>query len=174
MEFLNNQLPIDALPRVADTALGPIERSYLKVLRWEWAIVTLLLAIAIGVLQWFVPALRRPLPMILLPGGWILTMGAWLLIQEKAFSVKAFAIRDKDIIYRSGWIIQRTHTCPFNRIQHSAVTIGPLERQYGLASLVLYTAGSNEADLRVRGLQEATAWELKEWITQKIVDEPGA
>ncbi|WP_276479703.1 PH domain-containing protein [Paraflavitalea pollutisoli] len=172
MEFLNNQLPIDELPRVENVALSPIERNYLKVLRWEWTITTLLLAVAIGFLLYFVPALRRPLPQVLLPGAWVLLTGAWFFIQEKAFAVKAFAIRDRDIIYRSGWIIQRTHTCPFNRIQHSAVTIGPLEKQFGLASLVLYTAGSNEADLRVRGLTESTAWELKEWITQKIVDEP--
>lgn len=172
MEFLNNQLPIDELPRMENVTLSPIERNYLKVLRWEWAITSLLLAIAIGVLLYFVPSLRRPMPIVLLPGGWVLVTAAWFLIQEKSFAVKAFAIRDKDIIYRSGWIIQRTHTCPFNRIQHSAVTIGPMERQFGLASLVLYTAGSNEADLRVRGLNESAAWELKEWITQKIVDEP--
>lgn len=162
------------LPRVDNATLAPIGRNYLKVLRWEWFISGIVLGIAVGILLYFVPSLRRPMPLILLPGGWILLLTAWFLVQEKAFSAKAFAIRDKDIIYRSGWIIQRTHTCPFNRIQHSAVTIGPLEKKFGLASLVLYTAGSNEADLRVRGLQETTAWELKEWITQKIIDEPGA
>ncbi|WP_350340360.1 PH domain-containing protein [Paraflavitalea speifideaquila] len=61
-------------------------------------------------------------------GAWVLITAAWYWLQEKAFSNKAYAIREKDVIYRSGWIIQSTHTCPFNRIQHSAVTIGPFEK----------------------------------------------
>lgn len=174
MEFLNNQLPIDALPRVENTTLGPIERSYLRVLRWEWLIGSVILGVLAGVLLYFAKPLRGPLAMSLVIGGWALLVIGWFWLQEKTFATKAFAIRERDVIYRSGWIIQKTHTCPFNRIQHSAVTIGPLEKQYGLASLVLYTAGSNEADLRIRGLREEQAWELKEWITQKIDHEPGA
>ncbi len=99
--------------------------------------------------------------------------GSLVLVTGKIILHKAYAIREKDVIYRSGWIIQSTHTCPFNRIQHSAVTIGPFEKRFGLASLVLYTAGSNEADLRIRGLQEATAWTLKNGSPKKIADEPG-
>lgn len=174
MEFLNSQLPVGDLPKVEQTTLEPIERSYLRVLRWEWLIGSLLLGILAGLMLHLAKPLQHPLTISLIAGGWTLLVVTWLLLQEKSFSSKAYAIREHDVIYRSGWIIQKTHTCPFNRIQHSAVTIGPLEKQYGLASLVLYTAGSNEADVRIRGLKEEIAWELKEWITQKIAHEPGA
>lgn len=174
MDFLNNQLPIDSLPRVENTNLVPIESAYRKVLRWEWAISIMVLALIATALINFMPSLQHSVQITLTLLAWVLLAGGWFFIQEKSFSVKAYAIRERDVIYRSGWIIQHTHTCPFNRIQHSAVTIGPLEKQFGLASLVLYTAGSNEADLRIRGLKEATAWDLKEWITQKIANEPGA
>jgi membrane protein YdbS with pleckstrin-like domain len=172
MDFLNEQVPIDHLPRVESLALTPIEGAYLKVLRWEWLIMSLLLGIAIALLLVFVKPLHQPVWIGVLSGGWLLVTAVWYWLQEKAFHVKAYAIREKDMIYRRGWIIQTTHTCPFNRIQHSAVTVGPLEKRFGLASLVLYTAGSDEADLRIRGLQEATAWTLKEWINKKIADEP--
>lgn len=172
MEFLNDQVHIENLPRVENVTLTPIEPSYRKVLHWEWLILCGLLGILVAILLYFIKPLHQVIGASLMIGGWVLLAGAWYWLQEKSFTTRAYAIREKDVIYRSGWIIQSTHTCPFNRIQHSAVTIGPLERKFGLASLVLYTAGSDEADLRIRGLQEATAWTLKEWITQKIADEP--
>lgn len=173
MELMNDQVHIENLPRVENVALTPIEASYLKVLRWEWLILSVLLGILVAVLLYFIKPLHQPKWISVLIGGWVLITAAWYWLQGKSFSTKAYAIREKDVIYRNGWIIQSTHTCPFNRIQHSAVTIGPLEKRFGLASLVLYTAGSNEADLRIRGLQEAAAWTLKEWITKKIANEPG-
>ncbi len=171
MELLNDQVHIENLPRVENASLTPIEPSYRKVLRWEWLILSTILGIVIAILLYFVKPLQQMPRASLLIGGWVLVVAGWYWLQEKSFTTKAYAIREKDVIYRSGWIIQSTHTCPFNRIQHSAVTIGPLEKQYGLASLVLYTAGSSEADLRIRGLQETAAWTLKEWITKKIADE---
>lgn len=173
MEFLNDQVHIENLPRVENASLTPIEPSYLKILRWEWLILCAILGSLVAILLYFIKPLQQPVWASMLIGSWALIAVAWYWIQEKSFTVKAYAIREKDVIYRSGWIIQSTHTCPFNRIQHSAVTIGPLEKKFGLASLVLYTAGSSGADLRIRGLQEATAWTLKEWITKKIADEPG-
>lgn len=172
MEFMNDQVHIENLPRVDNVALTPIAPSYLKILRWEWFIFCAILGIVVGVLLYFIKPLQQVRWMSLLIGAWTLFTAAWYWLQERSFQTKAYAIRERDVIYRSGWIIQNTHTCPFNRIQHSAVTIGPLEKKFGLASLVLYTAGSDEADLRIRGLQEASAWALKEWITQKIADEP--
>ena len=173
MEFLNDQVHIENLPKVENASLTPIESSYLKILRWEWLILCTILGVLVAISLYFIKPLQQLVWASMLIGGWALIAVAWYWLQEKSFTVKAYAIREKDVIYRSGWIIQSTHTCPFNRIQHSAVTIGPLEKKFGLASLVLYTAGSSEADLRIRGLQEATAWTLKEWITKKIADEPG-
>jgi membrane protein YdbS with pleckstrin-like domain len=171
MEFLNEQIPVANLPRVESLELTPIEASYLKVLRWEWLIVSLLLGVAVGLLLFFVKPLHHALRIGLLSGGWLLIILLYYWLQQKSFYTRAYAIRDRDVVYRRGWIIQSTHTCPFNRIQHSAVTIGPIEKRFGLASLVLYTAGSDEADLHIRGLQETTAWTLKEWINKKIADE---
>ena len=171
MELLNNQVHIENLPRVENVSFTPIEPSYLKVLRWEWFMLCAILGVVVALLLYFVKPLQHVFRASLLVGAWILVAAVWYWLQERSFTTKAYAIREKDVIYRSGWIIQSIHTCPFNRIQHSAVTIGPLEKRFGLASLVLYTAGSSEADLRIRGLQEAAAWTLKEWITKKIADE---
>jgi membrane protein YdbS with pleckstrin-like domain len=120
--------------------------------------------------------LQRPLWIILISAGWLFLTIAYSLYQARSFAQKAYALRARDIIYRSGWFVQKIRTCPFNRIQHSSVTMGFFERKYGLATLILYTAGTDDADIQVPGLKEADAYAIKEWITQKIIDEeqPGA
>lgn len=172
MEFLNDQVHLDNLPLAADAALQPINRLYGKVLRWAWTITMGILLIILCVLFYFIPALHQPLWLMLGGAFWLLLGLTWFTLQEMSFRNKAYAVRDHDIIYRTGWIIQHTHTCPFNRVQHSTVSAGPFERKYGLATLGLYTAASDNADLQIPGLEEAAAWALKEWITKKITDEP--
>lgn len=172
MDFLNDAIAPESLPQVEAVPLIPLTTDYRKVLRMEWAITVILLLTVLVLLTVFVNRLQQPVWMSLAGAGWLLLASGWFFLMEKSFENKAYAIRDKDVIYRSGWVIRSTHTCPFNRIQHSTVTMGPLERKFGLARLVLYTAGSNDADLSIPGLTQATAQQLKEWITKKIADEP--
>ncbi len=172
MDFLNEPVLPANLPRVEEVPLTPLSTDYRKVLRLEWAITMLVLLLATAALFFVVKRLQQPSWMGIAGAAWLLLATTWFLLMELSFRNKAYAIRDKDVIYRSGWIIQTIHTCPFNRIQHSTVAMGPLERQFGLARLILYTAGSNDADLSIPGLPESTAESLKEWITKKIADEP--
>lgn len=171
MDFLNEPFEIRLLPRAEDVPLIPVERSYLTVIRIEWTISSAILLIIATVLIFSLPSLQRPLWMSLIGGAWLLLTLSYFYFQTKAFSRKAYALRDKDVIYRSGWIVQTISTCPFNRIQHSSVNTGFFERKYGLATLILYTAGTNDADLQIAGLKESDAYAIKEWITQKIIHE---
>lgn len=172
MDFLNEAVLPESLPLAEAVPLIPLTPDYRKVLRLEWAITILFLLAVLVLLTVFVERLQQPVWISIAGGAWLLLAAGWFFLMEKSLQNKAYAIRDKDVIYRSGWIIRSTHTCPFNRIQHSTVTMGPLERKFGLARLVLYTAGSNDADLSIPGLTQATAQQLKEWITKKIADEP--
>lgn len=172
MEFINNPVQPDTLPRAAEAALQPINPLYGKVLRWGLVITMTILLLLLAVLIYFIPTLQQMRWLAVAGGGWLLLGVIWFLLQEMSFRNKAFAVRDRDIIYRTGWIIQHTHTCPFNRVQHCTVSAGPLERKYGLATLGLYTAASDNADLEIPGLEASEAWALKEWITKKITDEP--
>jgi len=46
---------------------------------------------------------------------------------------------------------------PRSRIQHTDVTQGPYERRFGLATLVVYTAGTEHASIPIEGLSHETA-----------------
>lgn len=176
MDFLNDAVDTQVLPKVENIILTPIEKAYLTVVRIEWFITSAILLVISVVLIFSINRLQQPIWVFLIIVCWLLLSIGYTFFQSKSFASKAYALRDKDIIYRSGWFVQRTHTCPFNRIQHSSVSMSFFERKFGLATLILYTAGTDNADIQVPGLKEADAYAIKEWITQKIIheDQPGA
>ncbi len=51
---------------------------------------------------------------------------------------------------------------PRSRVQHTDVSQGPLERRYGLGTLVLYTAGTNHARVVLPGLAYERALALRD------------
>ena len=55
---------------------------------------------------------------------------------------------------------------PFNRIQHTEVTQGPLGRLFDLAKVKVYTAGGSSSDITIVGLNEKNAHQLKDHITE--------
>lgn len=60
------------------------------------------------------------------------------------------------------------HICvPRSRVQHLDFERGPLERRYGLATLVVHTAGSQERAVRQSGLLLADAEYLRDVLVPK-------
>jgi membrane protein YdbS with pleckstrin-like domain len=50
---------------------------------------------------------------------------------------------------------------PRSRVQHTDVSQGPLERRFGLGTLVIYTAGTDHARVDLSGLEHTTALRLR-------------
>ena len=89
-------------------------------------------------------------------GGWLLLgalLGLYSLIapwvRHRAFR---FLVTDRQLWARDGVIFQREKVIPSARLQHVDVSSGPIERLFGLASLVVFTAGGSAATFRVPGL----------------------
>ena len=171
MDFINEPFNIQLLPKVEEVALTPIEKTYLTVIRIEWAISSAILLAVAAVLIFSIKPLQQPVWITVIVAAWLALTIGYAFVQTKSVDHKAYALRDKDVIFRSGWIVQKISICPFNRIQHSSVSTGLFERRFGLATLNLYTAGTDDADLQIPGLKESDAFRMKEWITQKIIHE---
>lgn len=174
MDFLNHQIELSSLPGLDEVIWKKIEPSYLKVLRFQWMIVTLVLIAVASFLIFLNPKFQTSTVMGLITGVVLVISGLYLFLIQQSFYFRAYAIRQHDILYRHGWIVKHTEACPFNRIQHCSVNSGPLERKYGLASLTLFTAASSVGDLKISGLPESTANMLREFIMKKIVPYEGA
>ena len=59
--------------------------------------------------------------------------------------------------FEHGWLWRHQVSVPRSRIQHTDVTQGPYERRFGLATLVVYTAGTDHASISIEGLSHETA-----------------
>ena len=55
---------------------------------------------------------------------------------------------------------------PVRRMQHVDLSRGPIERLFGLATLVVFTAGNEGSAFRVPGLPVQKAQELRDRIVQ--------
>lgn len=168
--FSNESVDLNSLPLAEDITLQSIEHSYWKVLKWGWMIVCGILLLA-AVVSLLLASPNNILPWALIPIPLFLFFLLIYWLMWKSFTRKAYALREKDIIYRSGWLIQKISVCPFNRIQHCSVNSGPFERKLGLASLSIYTAGSQGADLKIPGLKQETASNLRDFIMKKTADD---
>ncbi len=82
-----------------------------------------------------------------------------------------FAIKDNEIRIKYGVFTKVTTTAPFVRIQHIDVQQRVLERIQGLASLIIYTAGSRGADISIPGLPIEYAEDLRDSLKDLISTE---
>lgn len=168
MIFTNPEVDLAALPAAESVELQPVNRRYLGLLRIEWALTALVLAGIAAALIYFLPGLRASYGWIFVAAAAGLLAGFYLLMIEKAFPRMGYAVRQHDLLYQSGWIVRTLRVCPFNRVQNCSVRSGPLERKASLATLVLYTAGSEGADMRIPGLPQEEADRLRQFILSKI------
>lgn len=72
-----------------------------------------------------------------------------------------YQITDTELIIRFGVVIHVERWLPRTRIQHVDIIGGPLDRALGLRQLVIYTAGTREADVAIPGLPQEVAEELR-------------
>jgi len=113
-----------------------------------------------------IPGVEIGQPWIILP---ILAVFAVVLLGWPVISVprRGYAVRDKDIVYRYGVLFRNVTAIPYNRVQHVETASGPLDRQFGTATLQLYTAGGSGGDLKIEGLDADIAERLRVRILEK-------
>lgn len=161
--------PIDHLPDYRDVELRPVARAFLPYSLATTGGFWLFLVL----LSLLVPRL----PFINFdPGSWmpglLVALGAWFtLVSWLDFRRRGWALREHDLIYRSGVIWQKSVILPFARIQHVETASGPIERLFGLMRLKCFTAGGAMTDLTVEGLDEASAHRVRQYLLEQIRDD---
>ncbi|MHC4854092.1 MAG: PH domain-containing protein, partial [Planctomycetota bacterium] len=69
-----------------------------------------------------------------------------------AYARWRFSVNDELLLVRYGIIWIEEKSIPISRLQHVDVLRGPIERLFGLATLVVFTAGTEGAHFRLPGL----------------------
>lgn len=165
MVFENEIIDPAQLPRYESVPLTPIDPLFRNVILWNWLFAALITSGVVAL--FFLPGDLQVARWVAVATG-ALFIASWGMLQLKALSRRAYALRGHDVIYRHGIISITTVVIPFNRIQHVAVKEGVFSRIYGLASIQVYTAGGASADVSIAGLKKEVAEQLKEAILERI------
>ena len=160
--FSNTQIDLAGLPEADQMIMIPLERDY-KTVRYISGCIT---AGFIIVVSWIIALLQLDLyPYSFIAAGILSVLALWIIVYNGiSFHHMGYAVREKDITYKSGWLWKSMVTVPFNRVQHCDVRQGLLDRQFDLAKLTIYTAGGQSTDLMIPGLLPDTAEKLKAYI----------
>lgn len=101
-------------------------------------------------------------------GAWglLFLLRVWLLFWHPKRSYQAWGYRvdDKILETRHGIWFKVITLLPLSRLQHVDMERGPLERSFGLASLLLYTAGTQNATIPIPGLNAEDAAKLRDQL----------
>ncbi len=89
------------------------------------------------------------------------------------YRVWGFEIRQDELYLQRGVITRVRTVVPYVRIQHVDSRRGPLERLIGLATTVVYTAGSRGADVVIPGLTPERSEQLQEELKQLAIESEG-
>ncbi|MBK7524043.1 MAG: PH domain-containing protein [Saprospiraceae bacterium] len=167
MEFSNEVVEKELLPQIEEIQFNKLEKSYNTLLRWESIITVVLIAAGICTAFFFIPELTS-IPMLYIFITVLLVILSFIVwVGFNSFKYKGYALRQHDIIFKSGIFFRSTTIISFNRVQHIEINHGPLDRYFNIAGLTLYTAGGSSSDLTIPGLSMEDANRIKEWIMKK-------
>lgn len=170
--FENAEIGVEELPRADDVDWQPMDPSFVKRQLTEAGIALACVVAGIAGLQLvFAVAFRDAEADISVGWLWVLpVLLAIPFIVRPIISVPriGYAVRERDIIYKSGVFWQTVTAVPFNRIQHVEKSSTPLDRKFNIATLQLFTAGGTGGDLKIHGLPARTAEKLRFFILDKI------
>ncbi|MDX1570149.1 MAG: PH domain-containing protein [Xanthomonadales bacterium] len=166
MSFSNLIVDPDEIPRAADVDFKALAPAYPREVLVNGLLVVVPFVIASlvpGIIVVKPAALKAWLFLLpLLPLGLGLIL---LFLSVKRARLAGYALREHDIVFRKGLFFRKTVVLPFNRVQHAEVSVGPLQRRFGLASLKLFTAGGSSVDLQIDGFTREQAEKLRDHIT---------
>lgn len=95
----------------------------------------------------------------------VIIIAVWrLVLIPRQVRAIGYAERHEDLLIRQGVFFQRVMVVPYGRMQYVDISVGPIERAMGLASLKLHTASPGTNAMLV-GLPGPEAARLREQLS---------
>jgi len=159
-----------AVPPLADVGEHEFHRLDPRVIQlWRAtsAIGSVVLLVCVGIGCGFVAAA--------VPDSWRWLLAGWLALllvravisfwyPARAYRAWGYRLDERVLETRSGVWWHVIQLLPLSRLQHVDLHRGPLERAFGLASLVLHTAGTHTATIVIPGLEAQEAARLRDQL----------
>ncbi len=171
--FTNPEVPLESLPGADDLDWHPLHPRFVRRLQLG-ALLRVLVIGAIGAAAYSLmkagdsAAMGRGadalLPFALAAFGlFAASVLVWPVI---AVPRRGYVVREKDVLYKTGVLWRSVKAVPFNRVQHTKIDSGLLDRHFGLANLSVFPAGAGGH--KIRGLGADTAERLRVYVSERI------
>lgn len=134
--------------------------------RLVWGGGAVITALLVGGLGAVGVRLGIPIPPTVVAGFAALIGTIGVVLAVLRYRVWRYEIGDDALFLIRGVFTRRDTAVPFVRVQHIDTQRGPLERVVGLASVVVYTAGTRGADITIPGLTPDRAATLRERLRE--------
>ena len=109
-------------------------------------------------------------PKVVLIVIWLVVLGLFLsqLIwyPNHAYRNWSYQLTDQTLELRFGVVWEKSVLIPLSRLQHVDLHRGPLEQHFGLSSLEVHTAGTQNASHKIPGLEPEVAIRLRNELVQ--------
>lgn len=143
-----------------------VERSWVALRQARGGTMTLLtwsiLAGVLGILSISIDGSAMQLLWI----GWAITGAAAaasaLLLPALSYRRFLYRVDQTRLQIRRGYLWRAVHDVPRNRIQHIDIGQGPFERIFQLCHVIVHTAGTTSASVKLDGLRESNATRLRD------------
>ena len=152
---------------VVPTDLQPVEPGYRGALMLGAAIFFIPLMIGAAVIYRFVLIDFAWAPLLPL-AVFLFGFSSVVYAPKRIYNRLGYALDDKLLRVVRGWLFHTDTVVPFVRVQHIDVTSGPVDKIFGLASLIVHTAGTHNSVVTLPGLSPTRAREIRDAIRAEI------
>jgi hypothetical protein len=148
--------------------MKPLHPNQMKLLRVRVAIAAAIVVAAAAGAELTVLRTAALPAGLLAAAALVLGIAAILVLPRRRYRAWGWRMDEDELRIASGMLVRSDTVVPFGRVQHIDVLRGPLQRGFGLASLVLHTAGTRSAAVLLPGLEAEEAERMRDLVRGKI------
>lgn len=153
----------DGLPRQLDRRHVTLER----ITGWIFTSVLTVAGLIALLIVLFVsgPSVGKAIALV---SGWIALFAGFGALSHfwpaAAWRHASWSLDARGLEIRRGVLWREVVHVPRTRVQHTDVSQGPIERRFGLATLIVHTAGTHHASVGLSGLPHETAMQIRDHL----------
>jgi membrane protein YdbS with pleckstrin-like domain len=147
--------------------LLPVEPGYKNALRLRFAVLWGFLTVAALVFDRVLLAetpFAGALPVVAIVVG----LASVIFFPAKTYRRLRYRLTDRLLQVTRGWTFHTDTVVPLVRVQHLDVVRGPIDKMFGVATLVVHTAGTHNSIVTVPGLAPDKAAEIRDIIREHV------
>jgi membrane protein YdbS with pleckstrin-like domain len=154
--------------------LEPIERGQLHVMRLDaaiWSVLWVAIAALVELALYKGAEYDFGLPWGVAPGA-MLAWGLWRFFSAgRRWRRWGYAFTGRELHVAHGWLTRWHTIVPVARVQHIDIAQGLFQRWFGVVSLALHTAGTENSMVALVGITRETAESIRDAIREQIGSE---